>query len=245
MAAKRKPSIRNVRKSKAEPEVEAEETVSNEELIITHLHGIHVAMNAIAEQLKVLADVGLARNDLLEQRAEQAEPAITGAEPAAEPQKRRGRRTNAEIAAAKNAEIAASAAATAAAVAGVEKPTPPPAPAKEPEHVHDLEPLARPGLARCKTCNAVVDVPVEQKPPEVAKLLPAATQTVEVTKPPPTNNGAIPSANDLRAVAITFAGVHGKPKLSEVLKKYGCTNIAGVPEESRAALMAELAVKES
>jgi hypothetical protein len=235
MAAKKKPSIRNARKPRQPEPIEVEETAEEPtptDLIVTYLHGIHAAMNAIAEQMKVLADVGLARNDLLEQNVETAATA--------EAPKRRGRRTNAEIAAAaKAAEVAAAA----------------PEPAKPPAHEHKLEMLGRPGLARCVECNAVVDVdvPVEtaakpavevQKP---ATPPPAAKQTVEVQKPAAAvvtnNSGAVPTANDLRAVAISFAGVHGKPKLSEILKKYGCTNIAGVPEESRAALMLELSAE--
>jgi hypothetical protein len=46
--------------------------------------------------------------------------------------------------------------------------------------------------------------------------------------------------DDVRAVAITFAGKHGKPKLSDVLKEFGASNLSTVPEESRAALMAKL-----
>jgi hypothetical protein len=118
------------------------------------------------------------------------------------------------------------------------------------KHIGTLERI-RPNLDRCTTCGAVLDV-VEQAtaPVTVEKAAPApvpAAQAVVETKPAPaapaapaTNGKAAPSVDDVRAVAITFAGKHGKPKLSDMLKEFGASNLSTVPEESRAALMAKL-----
>jgi hypothetical protein len=46
--------------------------------------------------------------------------------------------------------------------------------------------------------------------------------------------------DDVRAVAIGYAGKHGKEKLGAVLVKYGAGNLSSVPAEKYDALMAEL-----
>jgi hypothetical protein len=46
--------------------------------------------------------------------------------------------------------------------------------------------------------------------------------------------------DDVRAVAIGYAGKHGKDKLGAVLVKYGAGNLSSVPAEKYDALMAEL-----
>jgi hypothetical protein len=250
---KQKPGVRSTRRKPAAPApaaaVEQEYQPTNEELVVHHLRGIHEALNGIAEQLKVVADAQVERNALLE---EQSAPAETvAADAATAPPKRRGRRTNVEIAAAKAAERRST--------PPVAEPTPAPAPVVEPAappactHEGTLEALGRPGLARCtaRGCNAVMDLPagttvVEGRvaaasPPKPQQQPPAAQQTVAVTPAKPTNGAAaIPTPDDVRAVAIVYVNKHGKPKLSAVLGKYGSTSISGVPEESRAAIMAEL-----
>lgn len=68
-------------------------------------------------------------------------------------------------------------------------------------------------------------------PPVAAPAAPA---------PAPVNNAASYTIDDVRAVAITYAGKHGKEKLGAVLRKYGAGNLSSVPAEMYAALMAEL-----
>jgi hypothetical protein len=72
---------------------------------------------------------------------------------------------------------------------------------------------------------------------------PAAQQTVTAEAkqvPTPAAPVAPPSVDDLRSVAITWIGKHSKEKFADTLKKYGASNLSTVPEEQRAALMAEL-----
>lgn len=87
------------------------------------------------------------------------------------------------------------------------------------------------GLLRCEVCGATLDKPAAPASPVAAPAAPTPTQAA----PTP-----LPSVDDLRAVAITWIGKHSKEKFAEVLKKYGATNLSTVPEEQRAALMAEL-----
>lgn len=73
-------------------------------------------------------------------------------------------------------------------------------------------------------------------------IVEAAKQTVTVpAKVVETVPAAPPSVDDVRAVAITWIGNHGKEKFIDVLKKYGATSLSSVAEEQRAGLMAELA----
>jgi hypothetical protein len=75
-----------------------------------------------------------------------------------------------------------------------------------------------------------------------AQATTAAMQTVTAqAKVVETAPAGPPSVDDVRAVAITWIGRHGKEKFADVLKKYGATNLSSVAEEQRAGLMAELA----
>lgn len=129
--------------------------------------------------------------------------------------------------------------------AAPEAAPPPPPPPKKPACEHALEAIeGRPSLVRCGKCNAVLDVPEGQHLVggalvEKPKAPPAAQVTVAVPKA--AQPAAPATLDDVRAAAITFAGKHGKEKLSAVLAKYGADKISSVVPEQRAALVAELA----
>jgi hypothetical protein len=117
------------------------------------------------------------------------------------------------------------------------KPEAPPPEEKKPKaeivickHIGSLEDVpGRPTLERCTTCGAVLD-----KAPEAAKppAKPPAKEAVVEVGPP--------SIDDVRAVAINYAGKHGKEKLGKILADFGSQNISGVPKEKLAQLMAKL-----
>jgi hypothetical protein len=126
------------------------------------------------------------------------------------------------------------------------EPPPPPKPPRKPKaepapackHPSDkLEPIEGRPLMRCTLCNAVLDAPAP-KPEEKKPEAPPAP------KPPPAKETTVdvgpPSIDDVRAVAINYAGKHGKEKLGKVLAEFGAQNLSGVPKEKLAALMAKL-----
>lgn len=90
--------------------------------------------------------------------------------------------------------------------------------------------------AGCPIENARLGVKTSaaSAPPPAATAAPAA-------QPAPVTAAPSPTLDDVRAVAITFAGKHGKEKLSEVLKKFGADKLSSVPEEQRGELMKALA----
>jgi len=204
------------RPNKRSKPAETETELTEMETIITHLHGTHVALNEIAKMLAEHFDLATAGQAIAERIAQALERGSISAEA---PPKR-------------------------------VKKEPAPAPEKKPEpppHQHDLEMLDRPGLARCRTCNAVTDVPIPEKKPAPASEVVIENNRVVApppekapAAPPPEKAPAIMDENELRATAISFANKHGKPKLSEILKKYGATNISSVPAEMRLKCIQEL-----
>jgi hypothetical protein len=46
--------------------------------------------------------------------------------------------------------------------------------------------------------------------------------------------------DDIRGVAIAYAGKHGKEKLSEILASFGCEMLSRLKEEDRPKLMGKL-----
>jgi hypothetical protein len=78
----------------------------------------------------------------------------------------------------------------------------------------------------------MVEVDPETLEP-IAKVEPAPEPKVEAPPVPAT-------LDDVRAVAIGYAGKHGKEKLGAVLVKYGAGNLSSVPAEKYDALMVEL-----
>lgn len=87
-----------------------------------------------------------------------------------------------------------------------------------------------------KKCPVHGDKPAPAAPPPAPP--PAPPKEEPKAAPPPVTK--LPSIDDVRAVAISFAGKHGKEKLAETLKKYGADKLSSVPEEQRAALLADL-----
>jgi hypothetical protein len=75
-------------------------------------------------------------------------------------------------------------------------------------------------------------------------LEPLAKPEVIVTSPEPKVEAqpepVKATLDDVRAVAIGYAGKHGKEKLGAVLVKYGAGNLSSVPAEKYDALMVEL-----
>lgn len=76
------------------------------------------------------------------------------------------------------------------------------------------------------------DCPVYNKPAPKAEVVAPAPKVEVVTAPP--------SLDDVRGVAIAYAGKHGKDGLAAVLAKYSADKLSSVTEDKRAALMAEL-----
>jgi hypothetical protein len=130
----------------------------------------------------------------------------------------------------------------------VDQGTPvPEKPAKKPDRAtcsHPTKVEIGNNLLRCEVCGATLDKPASQQTvtTSAAPAPSPAQTTAPAVAPAPTPAAAspLPSVDDLRAVAITWIGKHSKEKFAEVLKKYGATNLSTVPEEQRAALMAEL-----
>jgi hypothetical protein len=83
---------------------------------------------------------------------------------------------------------------------------------------------------------------VEVDPDTLEPLVKASPEPEEIAEkealPPPEPVKA--TLDDVRAVAIGYAGKHGKEKLGAVLVKYGAGNLSSVPAEKYDALMAEL-----
>lgn len=167
-------------------------------------------LNGIHAALNAIAKLLVERNDLIRETNEKPAEPEVAAKPARKPK------------------------AEAPPPAAAPETKPPPAAKSEVvicKHPRDSVTRLDNGLVRCGLCNTVLR-PETDAPHLVEEKKPVA--------PPPPPPPAEVSADDLRACAISFASKHGKPKLAEVLKKYGATNISSVPAESRAALVAEL-----
>jgi hypothetical protein len=79
--------------------------------------------------------------------------------------------------------------------------------------------------------------PTQKKPePAAQKTVDAVAEikALEEKKTPLT-------IDDVKAVAITFASAHGREKLGTILRKYGPGNLSGLPTDSYAAVMLDLA----
>lgn len=136
------------------------------------------------------------------------------------PPKKRGRRSNAEIAAAKAAEMSEPASTV------LEK-------AAEGEPVHKTFPKACPcGVREDLPAHLHAQAcPVHGKPGE-----PVPARVVEAVKPP-----VVPlTVDDVRGAAIAFAGKHGKERLASLLSGYSAGNLSGVNPTHYPALMAAL-----
>jgi DNA repair exonuclease SbcCD ATPase subunit len=94
--------------------------------------------------------------------------------------------------------------------------------------------------AKVETIYKNIDGKMVEVDPEtlepIAKPEPTPEPKVEAQPPEPVKA----TLDDVRAVAIGYAGKHGKERLGAVLVKYGAGNLSSVPAEKYDALMAEL-----